>query len=172
MALRLARMMLFCSTIGGLTLCDSIQAQRFRFRLSAVQGSNRSITSTSTRATLPDGGFGSVSNGTLTPFVTGFVPIVGRQSIWQRQYFPPPRGSLPKIEASERQQRRAEANDALRNRAIDRYVRKAEHELRMGRTGMARVYYRLALKRAEGDARDQIEAKILILADPGKLEQP
>ena len=143
MALRLTLIVLVLSVF-----CGSTSAQRFRFRFSASQGSNRSISSTSPSVTMPNGGFGSISSGTLRPFVTGFTPIVGQQLVWPSSSFQQPRGTLPNIEPDERQQRRAEARDALRERTMQRYVRKAENELRFGRTGTARVYYRLALKRA------------------------
>ncbi|MCP4195244.1 MAG: hypothetical protein GY768_31975 [Planctomycetaceae bacterium] len=172
MTLRLTLMMLLGPTIGAFCFCDLAQAQRFRFRLSAAQGSSRSITSTSAHASLPNGGAGSVSSGMLTPFVTGFVPIVGYRPVWHHQALPASRGSLPKIELTERQQRRVEANDALRKRTLDRYLRKAEHELRSGRAGTARVYYRMALKRAQGDSRDEIESKILQLEDLALWKKP
>jgi hypothetical protein len=44
---------------------------------SAGQGSSRFSSSQTPMVTVPNGGMGSMFSGTLTPFVTGFVPVVG-----------------------------------------------------------------------------------------------
>lgn len=50
----------------------------------ASQGSNRSIVSQSPILTLPNGGAGAFYNSTLTPFVTGWVPVVGQNPLEER----------------------------------------------------------------------------------------
>ena len=47
------------------------------FGFAADQGSNRSMTTTAPMITLPNGGFGSIQSGSIQPFVTGIVPVVG-----------------------------------------------------------------------------------------------
>lgn len=43
----------------------------------AGQGSSRFASSQTPMVTVPNGGYGSIFSGTVTPFVTGFVPVVG-----------------------------------------------------------------------------------------------
>lgn len=50
----------------------------------ASQGSNRSIVSQSPILTLPNGGAGAFYNSSLTPFVTGWVPVVGQSPLEER----------------------------------------------------------------------------------------
>jgi len=52
----------------------------FRFNLFADQGSSRTLTSNTASVTVPNGGTGSIFSGSLTPFVTGIVPVVGQTS--------------------------------------------------------------------------------------------
>ncbi len=42
-----------------------------------AQGSNRMLAQTTATVTVPNGGSGFFYSGTVTPFVTGFVPVVG-----------------------------------------------------------------------------------------------
>lgn len=56
----------FGFNVGGLNL-----------GFTASQGSSRFSSSQTPMVTVPNGGYGSFFNGTVTPFVTGFVPVVG-----------------------------------------------------------------------------------------------
>ena len=56
----------FGFNVGGLNL-----------GFTAGQGSSRFSSSQTPMVTVPNGGYGSMFSGTVTPFVTGFVPVVG-----------------------------------------------------------------------------------------------
>ncbi|HEV7279135.1 MAG TPA: hypothetical protein VGN57_02880 [Pirellulaceae bacterium] len=56
----------FGLNVGGLNL-----------NFTAGQGSSRFSSSQTPMVTVPNGGYGSIFSGTVTPFVTGFVPVVG-----------------------------------------------------------------------------------------------
>ncbi len=56
---------------------------RGRFNLWASQGMDRSLVMEAPYLTVPHGGFGSFQHGSLRPFVTGWVPVVGSQPQWQ-----------------------------------------------------------------------------------------
>lgn len=47
------------------------------FNVTAGQGSNRSFSSVTPSVTIPNGGFGAISDTIQQPFVTGLIPIVG-----------------------------------------------------------------------------------------------
>ena len=47
------------------------------FGFDLAQGSSRSISSVTPSLTIPNGGFGSFSSGSISPFVTGVIPVVG-----------------------------------------------------------------------------------------------
>jgi len=49
----------------------------FTLGLEMGQGSTRSITSTTPGVVVPNGFGGSISNGSVSPFVTGVIPVVG-----------------------------------------------------------------------------------------------
>ncbi len=66
----------------GYTLHTSLG--NFFFGLSASQGSSRSLTSNAASVTVPNGGFGAISNTSQTPFVTGVVPVVGENVLGER----------------------------------------------------------------------------------------
>ncbi len=50
----------------------------------AAQGSNRSMVTQAPLLTLPHGGAGAVYNSSQTPFVTGWVPVVGSSPLEER----------------------------------------------------------------------------------------
>lgn len=50
---------------------------RANFNFSAGQGSRRSIVSQTPSVTVPNGGSGAIFSGTVRPFVTGVIPVVG-----------------------------------------------------------------------------------------------
>jgi len=50
----------------------------------AAQGSNRSMMTQTPLLTLPHGGAGAVYNSSITPFVTGWVPVVGSSPLEER----------------------------------------------------------------------------------------
>lgn len=52
----------------------------FFFNLTAAQGSNRTITSTTPSVNLYNGAIGSVRDVQMRPFVTGLIPVVGSHS--------------------------------------------------------------------------------------------
>jgi len=52
----------------------------FSFNLTAAQGSNRSITSSTPSVTVMNGAVGSVRDVQLRPFVTGLIPVVGSRA--------------------------------------------------------------------------------------------
>lgn len=61
----------------------------FFMNFMAAQGSDRSMTTAAPMLTLPNGGSGAVWNSTITPFVTGWIPVVG-----QNPYVSPPLSPL------------------------------------------------------------------------------
>ena len=50
---------------------------RFSLGFEFSQGNTRTLTSTTPSVTLMNGGIGSINSGTLSPFVTGIVPVIG-----------------------------------------------------------------------------------------------
>lgn len=52
----------------------------FYFNLTAAQGSNRAISSTTSSVNVYNGAIGTVSDVQLRPFVTGLIPVVGSSS--------------------------------------------------------------------------------------------
>lgn len=69
------------------------------FGISLGQGSSRSISTTTPTVVVPNGGTAMLFDGSLRPFVTGFVPVVGSAGIgfpaptpippaWTRSYVP------------------------------------------------------------------------------------
>lgn len=56
----------------------------FHFQLFGSQGSSSSIVSQTPSLTVMNGATGSMFDGVVRPFVTGFVPVVGQQ-VWQAQ---------------------------------------------------------------------------------------
>lgn len=55
------------------------------------------------------------------------------------------------------------ADEAAQQRAAKRYVERAETAASEGKVGAARVYYRMALRRASGTLADEIAAKLVSL---------
>ena len=45
-----------------------------------AQGSNRTSVTTTPSITIPNGGFGTISDGAIVPFVTGVTPVVGQDN--------------------------------------------------------------------------------------------
>ena len=64
---------------GGATFGYALQTPlgNFFFGLSASEGANSSLSSGAASLTLPNGGSGFIGAGSLQPFVTGEVPLVG-----------------------------------------------------------------------------------------------
>ncbi len=139
---------------------------RFRAGLTADQGSSISTSMNAPTLTIPANGSGSFFSGTLRPFVTGFTPVVGRGGFyptpWQRRVtnVGQRQWSTAVDRGVDRQAQREEARSSRRLRVIERYQQRAEHERRMGRDAAARMYYRMALKRASGEQREIIVAKL------------
>ncbi len=52
---------------------------RFGFNMALQQGNSRTMMSSAPSVMVPNGGSGSISSTTLRPFVTGWIPVVGRQ---------------------------------------------------------------------------------------------
>lgn len=52
---------------------------RFGFNMALQQGSSRTMIGSAPSVMVPNGGSGSISNTTLRPFVTGWIPVVGQQ---------------------------------------------------------------------------------------------
>ena len=52
---------------------------RFGFNMALQQGSSRSMIGSAPSVMVPNGGSGSITNMTLRPFVTGWIPVVGQQ---------------------------------------------------------------------------------------------
>jgi hypothetical protein len=138
---------------------------RFRGGFTADQGSSISTSMAAPTVTMPANGSASFFSGRLRPFVTGFTPVVGAGGYyptpWQRRVNNV--GQRPwstAINQVDRQTQRDDARADRRLRIIEKYQQRAEHEERMGRTGAARMYYRMALKRAAGEHRELIVAKL------------
>ena len=51
---------------------------RFNFNMALAQGNTRSMTMVAPSVTVPNGYGGSIFSGSLRPFVTGWVPVVGQ----------------------------------------------------------------------------------------------
>ena len=167
-------------------LVETAAAQTIRLRLFGTQQSSRSISSSTPMLTFPQGGMGSISSGGWRPFVTGVIPIVGHHNAASWQYpavhwRPAPAWQIPAAnhfrvpeaqQPTEDQIRRQEIRDALRLRTMERYVRRAERELQSGRNGAAQVYYRMALKRAQGEMVDQIRNKLEELSSQPPIVEP
>ena len=141
---------------------------RFGVGFGAGQGSSISTSMTAPTVTMPSGGTASFFNGTLRPFVTGFTPVVGGggggyyPTPWQRRVnnFGQQPWATQVNPVDDRQAQRDDARASRRLRIIERYQQRAESEQRMGRIGAARMYYRMALKRATGEHRELIVAKL------------
>ena len=167
-------------------LVEPVAAQTIRLRLFGTQVSNRSISSSTLMMTYPQGGVGSISSGVWRPFVTGVIPIVGHHPTAHWQYptahwQPAPAWRLPPAnnfrapkaqQPTEAQNRRKEIRDALRLRTMERYVKRAERELQSGRNGAAQVYYRMALRRAQGETADEIRNKLEELSSQPPIVAP
>lgn len=159
------------------------------FNLSAAQGSDTFLGSQSASVTLPNGGFGLVSDTLQRPFVMGIVPVVGNE------YFTPLEERLSRIRAqggfeplgghespaalagsgpSTSQPSRAgrgdasvadiraaqAAEDVSEAAEIDALVAKGAAQEAAGKLGVARIYYQQALRRTSGSRKTELEAKV------------
>jgi hypothetical protein len=154
----------------------------------AAQGSQRSNVMQAGNLTLFNGFPGFVGDASQSPFVTGIVPIVGQQAKvpWQQQW----RGDIPKqiresadtdlrIERNvapaqppgaqqddpgrsslEELRRRRESADAARQQEALAHLAKAHEALAAGKSNVARIYFQMAFRRAEGALRQRIASEL------------
>lgn len=127
-----------------------------------AQGSSRTITSTSPSITTMNGYPGSISVGTIRPFVTGVTPVIGGYSYGQpvndnvsTQMFQ----SQQHTQAMELRSRVEAARDAKQAKAEEAF-RRAVKEEADGNLRIARANYRKALAMDQGPLRLQILARM------------
>ncbi len=108
----------------------------------AGQGSSQSSVSQSASLTVANGGTGFIASGTLQPFVTSFVPVVGSYV---------PSQELPASGWSAAPNRRVLDRQARQKAAIQRLVGRAERAKLAGQIPAAKMYYRMAIRRAVGE---------------------
>lgn len=122
--------------------------------LSLGQSSSRSITSTSASVTTLDGVPGFISDTVTRPFVTGFIPIVGD--------YPQPLDHQA-IFAKQQQQawnRARRSNENIRNRSLEKYLRRAYRAAEEGNKRMSRANYRRAIGIADEPFRSELKLQM------------
>ena len=127
-----------------------------------AQGSSRTMTSTTPSVTTMNGYPGSISSGTIRPFVTGVTPVVGGYSYGK----PTTENASSRMFQSHQQTQamqlraRVQANlDAKQNRAAEAFERAVAAESD-GDLRTARANYRRALAADQGPLRQQILQKM------------
>lgn len=123
--------------------------------LRAAQGSSQSSVSQSAGLTVANGGTGFIASGSLQPFVTSFVPVVG--SYVPAQQPPPPSQFLRSGTAAVRSTMDRQARQKL---AIQRLVGRAERAELAGQVPAAKMYYRMAIRRAVGEAKAALQESL------------
>lgn len=205
------------ATIGFGRLGDNAD---FFLGLAASQGSSRNIVSQTPSVTIPNGGQGTIIDTTQTPFVTGVVPVVGRngalygvppigiaytQALNSRPSGPSPlmqavqqynekvaRGEAPPLGSQSYQRRTLSAQERgelrvstsshstaehgdlsvaelkrqhaaqqaaesqAKNAELAALIERARGAEAAGKFGAAKIYYRQAATRAEGELRQQL----------------
>jgi hypothetical protein len=122
--------------------------------LSLGQSSSRSITSTSASVTTLDGVPGFISDTVTRPFVTGFIPIVGD--------YPQPLDHQA-IFAQQQQQawnRARRSQENIRNRSLEKYLRRAYRAAEEGNKRMARANFRRAIGIADEPFRSELKLQM------------
>jgi hypothetical protein len=91
---------------GGANFGFGIRGNGFNLNFNGVaeSGSDRAITSVSPSITLPNGGSGQMFSGSVRPFVTGLVPVVGSFGPGVGYTMAPPRTTSPLVERLVRMQ--------------------------------------------------------------------
>lgn len=191
-----------------------IGGTNFRFGLTGGQSSSRTFGAQSASVMVPNGGSGFFASGSLRPFVTGVIPVVGARavsplelSLQQLQQLSPaqradrlkPRAEAPAPEATAQAataslrlgpsretdagsvaapsastaergdlslaeiRRARQAELAQQDRALAELVDKARGAEQSGKRTTARIYYEQAARRAQGDAKRELEEKIRAL---------
>lgn len=127
-----------------------------------AQGSSRSITSTTPSITTMNGYPGSISSGTVRPFVTGITPVVGGNSYGQ----PVNENVSSQMFQSHQQAQamqlrgRVQANLQAKQSRADEAFRRAIAAESEGDLKTARANYRKALAADQGPLRIQIIEKM------------
>ncbi len=75
------------ATFGFGSLNDN--GSGFSLGIRMGKGNSRTMTSNSPSVVVPNGGFGSIFDGRLRPFVTGLIPVVGEPGDIVEPYYPP-----------------------------------------------------------------------------------
>lgn len=75
------------ATFGWSTIDDDGSGYSLAFRMG--KGNTRTMTSNSPSVVVPNGGIGSIFDGSTRPFVTGLIPIVGEPGVTVEPYTPP-----------------------------------------------------------------------------------
>jgi hypothetical protein len=122
--------------------------------LSLGQSSSRSITSTSASVTTLDGVPGFISDTVTRPFVTGFIPIVGD--------YPQPLDHQA-IFAQQQQQawnRARRSQENIRNRSLEKYLRRAYRAAEEGNKRMSRANFRRAIGIADEPFRSELKLQM------------
>jgi hypothetical protein len=157
----------------------------FNFGLHASQGSSTTLGGDSMMLTMPNGGSGFLLSGSMRPFVTGIVPVLGGGPTYlppltagsQPQYadnakLKPRTGDDRALKSGSSAERGATSLAALRAEAdaadvaeeegrksdVDRLVAKAKSALAQGKESLAGNYLRSALKKATPEEAADIEA--------------
>ncbi|TWU49359.1 hypothetical protein [Rubripirellula reticaptiva] len=111
------------------------------------QSSSRSISSTTPSITTMDGYPGSITSGTVRPFVVGLTPVVGNFPVIVDHSAMATQNELNKLFNSQA---------VLRNKRLSSYLQRAHRAESDGNTRMAKANYRRALSMASEPLRSAI----------------
>lgn len=129
-----------------------------------AQGSSRSNVSTTPSLTTTNGVPGSISSGTVRPFVTGFTPVVGNFAVVSDYSgaTEPLRATAEISQQISQQQisslRQSQAT--LHNKKLEQYLLRAERAESEGNKRMARANYRGAIALAAEPLRSQLQFRM------------
>lgn len=169
------------------------------FNVSAGQGSRRSMISSTPMITMPNGGFGSIADSTMRPFVTGVVPVVGqpptslhdRVGRFRAGETPPPAppnseepsqsgggggaatdstANRGDVSVSEIRRQQAE-EDAAKRAEVEALIEQGRGFEERGKPGVARIYYQQAANRATGELQRSLREKVQSLSIPAKASK-
>lgn len=156
------------------------------FRLTAGQGSDSTLTSTTPSVMVPNGGMGFFSDGQQRPFVLGVVPVVGEPVSplrWRLERMAE-QGDSPGASDGDPKQKssggaasggssadrgdlsiaaikaRQAAEDETKVAEITVLLDKAREHEAAGKPGLATIYYKRAALRAKGPQQQDITAKV------------
>lgn len=175
----------------------------FGFGLHGASGSHRSLSMSAPSVTVTNGGTGFMQDVTLSPFVTGLVPVVGysvsspiadriarlragepvpaadatptvdsRSSPARQDRFSGPHRSSSSVARSTAElgdlsvaeiRRRQQFEERMHDDELARLVDEAHEALRAGRLGAARVRFRQAAGRAQGEEQEQLLRQLELL---------